>query len=144
MLRLSSRPRMLVIGTVLLMARFYPYTGNVRGMDLTYGPHIASIHYKPLATIELKEQVLGSGRSTRSAYYGTLQLGTPGIPYTFVFDTGSGHLIVPSGYCHSKVCKQHKRYRRSVSKTGKDIDGDGALVGAGGMRDQLNVQFGTG
>lgn len=38
----------------------------------------------------------------------------------------------------------HKRYRRSASKTAIDIDGDGAQVGASGVRDQLQVQFGTG
>jgi len=80
----------------------------------------------------------------KSAYWGTLFVGTPAVPYKFVFDTGSGHLILPSTYCHSDTCKAHKRYARSRSSTAKDIDYDGSIVSPGQPRDQITVSFGTG
>merc|ERR1719454_2801923 len=64
----------------------------------------------------------------RSAYYGTLMVGTPPEPFTVVFDTGSGHLVLPSTYCRSETCRVHKRYRRSASATGKDINHNGKIV----------------
>lgn len=80
----------------------------------------------------------------KSAYWGTLSIGTPAVPFKVVFDTGSGHLIVPSTYCHSTTCRAHKRYRRSVSTSAKDIDYDGTVVMPGDPRDQITVNFGTG
>jgi len=64
----------------------------------------------------------------RSAYYGTLMVGAPAVPFKVVFDTGSGHLILPSTYCHTETCRVHRRYRRSASTSGQDIDYDGTPV----------------
>jgi len=80
----------------------------------------------------------------KSAYWGNLNVGDPSSPFKVVFDTGSGHLILPSTYCHSETCKLHSRYKRSASKTAKDIDYDGSIVAAGQSRDQITVNFGTG
>jgi hypothetical protein len=80
----------------------------------------------------------------KSAFWGTINVGTPPEPFKVVFDTGSGHLILPSSYCHSETCRVHKRYRRSKSATAVDIDYDGSLVKPGEPRDQITVSFGTG
>jgi len=80
----------------------------------------------------------------RSAYFGTLHVGEPAVPFKVVFDTGSGHLILPSTYCQSETCRAHRRYRRSDSKTAQDIDYDGTPVMPGQPRDQITVSFGTG
>lgn len=80
----------------------------------------------------------------RSAYYGNLEVGSPAVLFKVVFDTGSGHLILPSTYCHSDTCRVHRRYRRSASVTGSDIDYDGTRVAPGSARDQITVSFGTG
>lgn len=80
----------------------------------------------------------------KSAYYGEISVGEPPVTFKVVFDTGSGHLILPSTYCHSDTCKAHTRYRRSKSETAKDIDFDGTVVEAGAARDQISISFGTG
>jgi saccharopepsin len=80
----------------------------------------------------------------KSAYFGELTVGDPPVTFTVVFDTGSGHLILPSTYCHSETCKVHTRYRRSMSNTAKDIDYDGTIVEPGQPRDQITISFGTG
>jgi len=80
----------------------------------------------------------------KSAYYGRVSLGMPAQVLDVVFDTGSGHLVVPSTMCRSPTCTKHKRYKRRASVTAQDIDGDGSVVQPGQPRDQITVTFGTG
>lgn len=80
----------------------------------------------------------------KSAYWAHMSFGTPAQKFKVVFDTGSGHLILPSAYCKSKVCKAHQRFRRSASKSAVDINSDGSVVKPEDAREQINVQFGTG
>jgi len=80
----------------------------------------------------------------KSAFWGRVSAGTPAQNFKIVFDTGSGHLILPSTYCASGTCRAHRRYRRSTSKSAVDIDYDGSVVAPGQPRDQITVSFGTG
>jgi len=102
-----------------------------------------------LYTVRLTRQrvpISTTGATTyhKSAYFGELTIGEPPVAFKVVFDTGSGHLILPSTYCRSETCKVHTRYRRSTSTTAKDIDYDGSIVGPGQPRDQITISFGTG
>lgn len=97
-------------------------------------------------SVKLIRQAIGSESKdgvVRSAYYGTLTVGSPAIDMTVVFDTGSGHVVLPSMYCKSDTCKAHKRYRRGASKTARDIDGEGNSWQSG-PRESVAVSFGTG
>mmetsp|Transcript_35622 Transcript_35622/g.80414 ORF Transcript_35622/g.80414 Transcript_35622/m.80414 type:complete len:548 (+) Transcript_35622:176-1819(+) len=98
----------------------------------------------PLIRQHMPVQTIGGRPFYKSAYYGTLTIGTPAVSFKVVFDTGSGHLILPSGYCKSEACRVHKRYRRSMSTSAKDIDYDGTEVKPNEARDQITVTFGTG
>jgi len=81
----------------------------------------------------------------KSAYFGAISIGRPKPqPFNVVFDTGSGHLVVPSVMCKTDTCRQHNRYKRRASWTATDIDVDGTPVIKGNSRDQLTVSFGTG
>eukprot|EP00929_Paragymnodinium_shiwhaense_P003335 TRINITY_DN10380_c0_g2_i1.p1 TRINITY_DN10380_c0_g2~~TRINITY_DN10380_c0_g2_i1.p1 ORF type:complete len:537 (+),score=49.96 TRINITY_DN10380_c0_g2_i1:187-1797(+) len=103
----------------------------------------------PIFTLPLTRQQIPlstvAGRlHYKSAYWATVHVGTPPAAFKVVFDTGSGHLILPSTFCKSPVCKAHKRYKRSASSTARDINEDGSLVKQGEARDQVTVYFGTG
>uniref|UniRef100_A0A8B9SGW3 pepsin A n=1 Tax=Anas platyrhynchos TaxID=8839 RepID=A0A8B9SGW3_ANAPL len=50
-------------------------------------------------------------------YYGTISIGTPAQEFTVIFDTGSSNLWVPSVYCSSRACENHKRFNPSKSST---------------------------
>ncbi|XP_058383375.1 pepsin II-2/3-like [Diceros bicornis minor] len=52
-------------------------------------------------------------------YFGTIGIGTPAQEFTVIFDTGSSNLWVPSTYCHSLACYDHKRFDPEKSSTYK-------------------------
>lgn len=83
--------------------------------------------------------------SYKSVYFGNINVGGPtSQQFSMVFDTGSGHLVVPSKECTSKTCQMHRQYDRQASYLATDIDYDGTPVQAGSPRDQITVAFGTG
>lgn len=84
--------------------------------------------------------------SHKSAYFGTVQLGGTAHTQEFsmVFDTGSGHVIVPSDSCQSPSCVVHRRFNSKESASAVDIQVDGSPVVKGDDRDQVTVGFGTG
>jgi len=98
----------------------------------------------PLMRQRVPVNTVGGVTFYKSAYFGNIHVGSPPMPFKVVFDTGSGHLILPSTYCHSETCRAHARYRRSKSMTARDIDYDGTTVAPGAPRDQITVSFGTG
>jgi len=69
-----------------------------------------------------KEAVLGRMRETSQnlhalQYYGEVSVGTPPQTFTVIFDTGSGHLLLPSASCDSDACTRHKKYYPGNSST---------------------------
>ncbi|CAM5119701.1 unnamed protein product [Eretmochelys imbricata] len=65
-------------------------------------------------------------------YYGTISIGTPAQDFTVIFDTGSSNLWVPSVYCSSIACENHKKFNPSHSSTYKATS------------QSLSIQYGTG
>lgn len=83
--------------------------------------------------------------SFKSVYFGTIAVGAPDPQeFSVVFDTGSGHVIIPGKNCKSASCQIHRRYDRRASKNAVDVDFDGTVVLPGSPRDQVTVAFGTG
>lgn len=81
----------------------------------------------------------------KSAYHGRISVGSPELQHMdVVFDTGSGHLVLPSTICRSPTCTNHVRYKRKASLLSVDIDADGTKVEPGQPRDQITVSYGTG
>merc|ERR1719297_704617 len=61
------------------------------------------------------EETLGVVHKT--AYWGTMSLGTPPQQFKVIFDTGSGNLIVPDSSCSVPGCAPHKKYNHQASST---------------------------
>eukprot|EP00927_Polykrikos_kofoidii_P064449 TRINITY_DN5965_c0_g1_i1.p1 TRINITY_DN5965_c0_g1~~TRINITY_DN5965_c0_g1_i1.p1 ORF type:complete len:607 (+),score=68.02 TRINITY_DN5965_c0_g1_i1:124-1944(+) len=121
---------------------------SVRGVDNELALVNAASQDR-LYTLPLYRQVIpidkvGRKQRHKSGYWGLISVGTPAVAFRAVFDTGSGHVVLPSAYCHTKTCKKHRRYRRGSSLSARDIDADGTEVGPDESRDQLEVEFGTG
>ncbi|KAM9278176.1 pepsin A-like [Morus bassanus] len=65
-------------------------------------------------------------------YFGAISIGTPAQEFTVIFDTGSSNLWVPSVYCSSPACGNHKRFNPEKSST---------FVGT---NESLYIAYGTG
>jgi hypothetical protein len=102
-------------------------------------------HIIPLRRESVPVKRKGKVVSFKTSYSGVISIGSP-IPQSFrvVFDTGSGHLVLPSVECGSEACAVHKQYNQSASATAVPINADGSTVPAGKTCDQVNIGFGTG
>ena len=69
--------------------------------------------------------------SSKSAYFGAVSVGAQA--FQVLFDTGSGHVFVPSTRCGSPACRMHERYNESlVPREEVAINfGTGEVVGSG-------------
>jgi len=89
---------------------------------------------KPVVTIPLAKQhvpVKNNNRTVmnKTAYFGTVSVGQPEAQhFTVVFDTGSGHLMLPSVDCHSSTCKQHKQFDSALSHTAAQHNNDNVEI----------------
>merc|ERR1719421_1684720 len=73
----------------------------------------------------------------KTAYWGTIKMGTPPQEFKVIFDTGSGNLILPSSKCNMPGCNPHKKYDPSTSSSQQSVvneNGEGST----------EISFGTG
>jgi len=105
-------------------------------------PWRGAVPQNRLLTLPLQKQYVelhhgGSLMAYRTSYFGEISVGNvSGMQQSFkvVFDTGSGHLVLPSSSCHSPACAKHQRYS-PVAKIDNET----------GLRDgALRINFGTG
>jgi len=87
----------------------------------------------------------GKQVAVKTAYYGNIKVGSPHQQsFTVVFDTGSGHLFIPSSKCKDEACVSHRQYDRNLSESAIDCDHDGTRASKLEDRDQVSIAYGTG
>jgi len=81
-------------------------------------------------------------------YYGEITVGTPPQPFKVIFDSGSGHLLIPSMKCEDPACTGHRRYAPQNSSTGMQIgwsdEPTKAIDADSDDRDVSTIYLGTG
>jgi hypothetical protein len=99
----------------------------------------------PLRRESVPVKRFGRTVSFKTSYSGLVKMGTPSQEYRVVFDTGSGHLILPDVRCQTDACLNGKKaYDMNTSSTGVPINSRGLVVPAGRKRPSVNIGFGTG
>lgn len=73
----------------------------------------------------------------KTAYWGSIKVGTPPQEFKVIFDTGSGNLILPTTSCTSEGCRRHKKYSPSASSTSKSVKNENG-------EESTEITFGTG
>jgi len=62
-------------------------------------------------------------------YIGRIWVGQPEPQEMDVlFDTASGHTLLPGAACDNTACREHRRYSRSASASAEDVNLDGTAV----------------
>jgi cathepsin D len=101
-------------------------------------------------SVTLKKQYVpvnknGIAIGFKTSYFGDIRVGSPPQMFSVVFDTGSGHLILPSSACVAEACTKHRRFDSMSSSTAVDIQHDSTLVSKSSKsRDRVAIKFGTG
>ena len=103
------------------------------------GPYIINLRREVVPVYRNNEVV-----SYKTSHSGILHIGNPQQEFRVVFDTGSGHVVLPSAECRSEACLEHKRYNVSASPGAVAINVDGSRVPKNKLCDQVTIGFGTG
>jgi len=73
----------------------------------------------------------------KTAYWGTITMGSPPQEFKVIFDTGSGNLILPSKDCNMAGCNPHKKYSPKDSSTAQTVTNEQG-------ESSTQISFGTG
>lgn len=100
-------------------------------------PHIVPLRRESVPVVRN-----GKVASWKTSYSGVLRAGAPTQDFTVLFDTGSGHLVLPAVECVSESCVKHHRFNATASSSSTAINIDGSV--AGEECDEISIKFGTG
>jgi len=89
------------------------------------------VHLERVKARTYKGEGLRALHSDASFYLGKVAVGQPPQELTVLFDTSSGHVLVPHKSCKSKACVEHKQYSPWKSSTSTDVNVDGTPVDKG-------------
>jgi len=71
----------------------------------------------------------GKIASFKTSYSGVISVGSPKRQeFRVVFDTGSGHVVLPALECGSESCLLHRRYNMAASSSAVLVNVDGSPV----------------
>jgi len=112
-----------------------PGVGQVHGNN----PHLVALRRESTPV-----RRHGKVASFKTSYSGTIRVGKPAQEFRVVFDTGSGHIVLPAAECTSETCMKHARFDISKSETAVAINADGTAVANSDVTDQIAIGYGSG
>lgn len=113
--------------------------------DIEVPPESDHPHLVPLRRESVPVRRHGKIASFKTSYSGVISVGSPKRQeFRVVFDTGSGHVVLPALECQSETCFLHQRYNMAASTSAVLVNLDGSPVAPGDYADQATIGFGTG
>jgi len=104
------------------------------------GPHLVTLRRE---SVPIRRQ--GKIASFKTSYSGVISVGAPLYQeFRVVFDTGSGHIVLPSAACISETCTSKRRYNSTASETAVLVNSDGRPLYPNEAPDTVTIGFGTG
>jgi hypothetical protein len=125
-------------------------TSSLRGPSAAKGKHAAEDDAGAPLLLPLYRETVpvhqdGKVVSLKTAYSGKISIGSPvSQEFSVVFDTGSGHVVLPSLSCDSATCLAHRRYNITDSPKAWPVNADGTTVPDDELCDQATIGYGTG
>jgi len=113
--------------------------------EIEVPPESSQPYLVPLRRESVPVRRHGKIASFKTSYSGVISVGSPKRQeFRVVFDTGSGHLVLPALECGSETCLLHRRYNMEASQSARMVNIDGSPLAAGEYADQATIGFGTG
>jgi hypothetical protein len=101
------------------------------------------LYVVPLTRESTPVIIRGKIVSFKTTYSGVITVGTPSQLFKVVFDTGSGHLVIPALECVDPSCLVHARFDIRGSSTSTSVDSEGIPIHHG-EGEVVTIGFGTG
>jgi hypothetical protein len=129
---------------ILFVFSFLAIGQGTSRVDVEVPEESNSPYLVPLRRESVPVRRHGKIASFKTSYSGVISVGSPPQEFRVVFDTGSGHVVLPALECQSETCLLHRRYNMATSKSAVLVNSDGTQVEAGDYADQATIGFGTG
>jgi len=114
-------------------------------VEVEVPPESSRPYLVPLRRESVPVRRHGKIASFKTSYSGVISVGSPKKQeFRVVFDTGSGHVVLPAIECGSETCLLHRRYNMQASQSASMVNIDGSPLEAGEYADQATIGFGTG
>jgi len=136
--------RLLVASAVMLLARLglglEEQPSDISPEDEQANPHLLTLRRE---SVPIRRQ--GKIASFKTSYSGVIAVGAPLYQeFRVVFDTGSGHIVLPSAACLSETCAGKRRYNSTASQTAVLVDSDSRPLHPHEAPDSVTIGYGTG
>jgi pepsin A len=120
---------LIAIGAMASNLFFAHANPQAEGAELTWALPGKAHLVKPLKVhLDRVKARLGS---PATFYVGKVAIGQPPQELEVIFDTSSGHVLVPHKACKSTACNEHHKYSPWKSTTAIDVNVDGDAVDKG-------------
>lgn len=129
-----------ILSQAIIQGLATPEVAVVPAKDANHSQPVLIKLHRESVPVKRKGKVV----SFKTSYAGLINVGSSAQQFSVVFDTGSGHVVLPSAECVSESCLAHQTYNMHASKDAVALNADSNPVPENELCDQLTIAYGTG